>query len=380
MSNLEDDVSLIDEITEVRSLPSAAARIATLEALLQRAEADELYNSAIFARVALAADAVMSNADDLAPALGLLAESQQRARERPDDLISPTISLLLILTQAILHLLLHHPEIPLDRVELLRRNYEDFCKQHGMTLRGACALAMTIAARRGDHAAAQRLFMQSQAQPRSDYLAADTVSDAIGWYAGRGLDAEALQLYGQADPNTERHYYSYVLTNSLIPAQRSGRTELAARLYEESLDHHDDLDSGHGSMLSYLAIAGRYDDGLALIPLLTRPAGDDTDWSRAEIAEHLVVLLSHLQAAGRGDEPVSKMDATVDELLERYRSVAERTARQIDQVNKMDVVLRRLHAFWAEHCPAAHFRAQVESRSAPPTAPPTPRSSTSRTK
>lgn len=369
MIDYDADAEMIGELMEIAGRPSGPAQTTALEDLLAEADAGGLVHSAIFVRSLLAGSLGMADADDLAPILGLLAESQQLLRDHQAELIAEVFEPILIQTHMTLLLLLESPAVPLARVEALRANYEQMCRQVGMTLRGAYAVAMIIAVRREDHAAAEQLFVRSQAQPRHRVVIMDSVENAVEWYARRGRYDEAFRLYEQATPESEGDYYRYVQIALLVAAQSIGRTELAARLHSDSFDP-DDIDSGDAPRLTYLALAGRYDEGLALLPLVMKPQDYDTDRSRAICAEHAAVLLGHLQAAGRGGEQVAGMGATVSDLAGRYRDLAERTARRVDEVNKLDVAVRRLHAFWTAHGPSRGAGRQALSPSAPPTAPP----------
>lgn len=371
MIDFDADAELMDELTALTRHPAGAARTRELEQLLSEADEENLVHSGIFARCILAAELMMANADDLTGVLGLFAESQQLMRRHQDVLVAEAFGPVLLHMQLTLALLLEHPEVPLDRIEAVRGTYEQMCRQNGMTLRGAYSTAMRIAARRGDHSATERLFALSQAQPRDRMVIADTVEHAIDWYAARGQYVEALGLYERATAEDERHYYRYVQVAALMPALHCGRDQLAAQLYDDSLDP-DDIDSGDAPRLTYLALTGRYDDGVALLPQVLKPTDYDTDRSRAFAAEHAVVLLSHLEAAGRGGDRVAGLDGTVSELLAHCRSLAEETARTVDRVNSMDVAVRRLHGFWDEHTPAAtrDRRVQAVSTTLPPTAAP----------
>ena len=350
MIDVEAEIALIDELTDMARDPNDVARVSELEALLSRTDAtDQTPHAAIFARSLLAGHLIMTNADDLAPVLGLFAETQNLMEAHSDELISDVFVPILVQSHVTIMMLLENPSVPLDRVEALLANFEQLCRQTGNTLRGVYALAMRIAIRRGDHDAAERLFAQLQAQPRDTIVIGDTVEEAMEWYTDRGMYEEALHLFQRATPEDEGDYYRYVQMAALIPAQRTGRTQLAEQLFNDSFDM-DDID-GDAPRLTYLALAGRYDQALELMPLIMEPQDFDTDRSRAQSAKHAAVLLSHLQALGRGSQQVSGMDATVDELFTGYLSLAESNAQRIDQVNKMDAAMPNLQRFWANFAP-----------------------------
>lgn len=362
MIDVDAELEFLDEIMEVAADPNDVSRVPEIEAILARTdEHGNVPNSAIFVRSLLAGHLTLANADDISPVLGVLAETQQLMRDRADDLLREAFVPILAQMHVTVILLLENPAIPYTRVEPLLEHFEQLCLQVGMTRRGVFAQRMRIAIRRGDHATAERMLAEMQAQPRDTIVIADSVEDVIEWYADRGMDEEALRLYQNASPESETHYWQGVQLAALMPLLRLGRGDQAAYLYDESLDI-DEIDSGDAARLTYLARVGRLDDGIALLPQVAAPQDYDTDRSRALVAEHAAVLLGHLRAAGRGAEPVPGMDASVDDLLDRYREYAEQTARTLDEVNAMDVAVPRLHRFWAEHAPAAKTIAQPEPR------------------
>lgn len=352
MIDFDADADMLDELVRLWAQPSGTARTERLENLLAKSDDQGLIHSAIYARTYLAGDLIVADVGrDLTPVLGLFAETQQLLQDHQGELSSEVFRPVVIHMGAAIVLLLLHPEMPLDRIEAVRAGYELMCRQHGYSLRGAHLFAMSIAILRGDVSEAERHFTLAQAQPRGSYIVNDTFAEAIGWYTSRGKYAEAVALYKQATPETESRSWAGLQIVTTPAALRAGDAELAAHLYDEAHDPQD-VGSLEAPLLTYLALAGRLDEALVLLPDVVAYEDNATDSIRSYVAQHAAVLLHHLQAAGRGAETVQGLDGSVDELLARYREIAESTARTLDRVNSMDVAVLHLHDFWNRFGPA----------------------------
>lgn len=339
----EADSALIYELLDLAREPVSDQWREDISDIIAEADAGGLIHSAVFARIVQTKDLSMLN--DIERVVGTLAEAQQIWTAHADTMQPQLVPFILLQMGLTIMILGEQLTIPIDRQQTLRASYEQLCRQHGHPLRVPYRLGMTLAARAGDLAQADELFTRTQAEPL-DPLFPEIDGEDIEFLARRGDDTGAVRRYRAIDLENARSTVTLAHAAALLPLLRLGLLDDAERAYRASCGEDDDP---HPQVLSYLALRGRYDEGLRRLEQLLQedPEQPETPRGAAVTAAHAAVLFAHLQRAGHGGDQVAGRGGSVDELLIRFRDHAEAAAARLDRVNRRPVAVAELRRFWA---------------------------------
>ena len=344
--DVKAEIELIGEIIDA----GREDQLDKLEELRQEADEEGFLHAAIYARALLAASAgLRTGASAVDTVVGMLAESRRFYQEHRDRLLPEIVQPLLLQMLTAQYIAFVNPAIPLRNVDAVRLSFEEMLREHGSSLWASHAMALRIAIALEQDAEVDRLFALARSEPRDETSIGATIDVYVEWLARRERYREALDVFERTSRDDEPRYYRYTQLAAALPAVHLGQTDLADWLFVQSIDE-DDTDSSDSPRLTYLAVRGRYDEALDWLPRV-RDDEELTGKDRTLVAEHVVVLMQHLVAAGRGDERVECLGGTVAEVLANERAIAEASARTFDQVNGIDVDLRRVHDFWARYAP-----------------------------
>lgn len=334
--NPEADLACLDDVMALAHEPDSPQRRARLDELIAYADAEDCLHSGLMARMLRYLEP--SSLSDLNFVVGGIAELESIWTAHEDELEPEFVPMLLMQASLMILVLLEAPRVPLDRVELVRQSFEATCRRLGFSLRAAYQYATIISHRQGNQEDALRWRVLAAAQPEGSGLL-DSPRYEIEMFAELGDDDMAIAVFEREAQHVSPGLRALCQLQALLPALRSGRVELADKLYRATL-RIDDEDSFDGLHVV---------EALAMIPTIL------ADESRTErdawlIAADLTVLLERLSSAGRGGERPDELGGpTVDEAAQHYRQEALTWAELSDRVNGSDLAVRRMQAMWKRH-------------------------------